>query len=156
MIKKISLVIGMILVFELLGGLSALLAGNIKGQYQELILPPGAFPGYIFGIVWPILYALLAWACFLILQTSAPLNLQKKALGWFGGQYLLNLLWSPVFFGLRSYWVGSAMIIVMDALVLVSLYVFFKLNKVAGLLLIPYLMWLFMATYLSIGVALLN
>ena len=69
---------------------------------------------------------------------------------------LTNFAWTPIFFGLKNIGLALAIIILLDILVLWNIIVFYKNSKPAGLILIPYLLWILFATYLNFGYFVLN
>lgn len=141
---------------EVLGSLSSLFAGNIKEIYNSLSLPPLAPPDYLFGIVWPLLYLLIAISGYLIYQSIAFKGEKTTSYLLFAVQLGLNFVWSIVFFGGNYYWVGVVIVIILDLVVLGCILQYYKVNWAASVLLIPYLIWILFATYLTIGVAVLN
>ena len=140
---------------ELVGALSAMLAGgNFSAFYQSLNQPPFAPPGWLFPVMWGILYALMGVSAFLIWESAS--FRKKTALILYGAQLFANFLWSPVFFGLRSL-VGAAIVVVaMLILVIAMIVAFFRIRRSAAYLNIPYLLWTMFATYLTVGVLVLN
>ena len=141
----------------LLGGLGAVVTTPaIKGWYSTLEKPPGVPPNAVFGPVWTALYSMMGISLALIWHRVEPGAQKKRALGLFLGQLILNLAWSPVFFGLH--WMGVALIII-AALLLLLPYSIIKIrsaDKLAGRLLIPYTIWVGYATYLNAGYWWLN
>ena len=137
------------------GGLSALLSGGM-GDYTNFVQPPLSPPGWVFPVVWTILYLLMGYASYRVLTADAPRDEIRKALTLYGVQLLLNFLWSPIFFGLGWYWVAFAELMLLWALVLLTIRAFNKIDNKASDLLLPYLLWLTFAAYLNFGVALLN
>ena len=131
---------------QIIGSLSALFAGDIKNIYNHLSLPPLSPPNYLFGIVWPVLYALIAISGYLIYRSSYSKH--DKTMNYF--------IWSIVFFNNLQYWIGVIIIVILDIIVLLCVTNFYKSSKLAAYLLIPYFIWILFATYLSIGVAILN
>ena len=93
-----------IVVVELIGSLSGLLAGNIKSIYTSLKLPPLSPPAAVFGPVWIILYLLIGVAGYLVIKDTTSRTQKTINLSLFGSQLLLNFIWSIVFFGGNSYW----------------------------------------------------
>lgn len=140
---------------ELVGALSAMLAGgNFSAFYQSLNQPPFSPPGWLFPVMWGILYALMGVSAFLIWESAS--FRKKTALILYGAQLFANFLWSPVFFGLRSL-VGAAIVVVaMLILVIAMIVAFFRIRRSAAYLNIPYLLWTMFATYLTVGVLVLN
>ncbi|WP_425270465.1 TspO/MBR family protein [Ligilactobacillus ubinensis] len=145
-----------IIVIEVIGSLSALFAGNIKTIYNSLNLPVLSPPDYLFGIVWPILYALIGIAGYLIYYT--PSIQQDKVINYvlFFSQLVINFIWSIIFFKYDAYWLGFAVIIILDLIVLVCIIHFYKTSPLASIMFIPYFVWIIFASYLTIGVAILN
>ena len=94
-----------IVVVELVGFCSSLLAGDIAGKYAMLNKAPLSPPGSVFGPVWIVLYLLMGIAIFLVLRTNTDDQLKRSALGLFVIQLLLNFLWSILFFGGYLIWI---------------------------------------------------
>lgn len=154
--KGIFSLIIFIVIVELLGSLSSAFAGNIKLKYNVLNLPPLSPPDYVFGIVWSILYFLIAVAGYLIIFSNrAPKRVKTVSSILFWLQLLLNFIWSIVFFNEHYIW-GSIIILILDIVVFLCIVFFRRINRLASNLLIPYLIWILFATYLTIGVAILN
>jgi tryptophan-rich sensory protein len=140
---------------ELVGALSAVLAGgNFSAFYQSLHQPPFAPPGWLFPVMWAILYALMGFSAFLIQESNS--FRRKNALLLYGAQLFVNFLWSPVFFGLQSLLGAVVVVAAMLLLVIAMLIAFLRIRPLAGYLNIPYLLWTVFATYLSVGVLILN
>ena len=93
-----------VVVVELVGFCSSLLAGDIAGKYAMLNKAPLSPPGSVFGPVWIVLYLLMGIAIFLVLRTNTDEKLKRSAAGLFVIQLLLNFLWSILFFGGSSFW----------------------------------------------------
>lgn len=134
----------------LLGTLSGALSGSGADNqwYQALEKSPLNPPGWVFGLVWPILYVLLGLSLAMVLHARGAGN-RTRALVLFGVQLLLNFAWSPVFFAWHQ--PGTALSII--AAMLVSCFVLiilvWRIRLVAGLLLYPYLAWLMFAGLLN-------
>ncbi|MGV0167159.1 TspO/MBR family protein [Furfurilactobacillus sp. WILCCON 0119] len=145
-----------IIAVEFIGILSSLFAGNIKAMYEGLNLPVLSPPSYVFGPVWTVLYALIGIAGYLLVYHSTSPKELRTNLFLFFGQLFLNFIWSIVFFGGSNYWVGVAIIIALVAVVFACINVFHKTSTLASYLLVPYVIWITFATYLTLGVAILN
>ena len=130
-------------------------APNIPTWYAALEKPALNPPNWIFGPVWTVLYILMGIALALVILESTKKS-KKKACLWFGIQLTLNLLWSLVFFGLQSPWLGVVVIVALITGIVLTIREFYRFNKYSAWLLVPYLAWVCFATYLTIGVALLN
>ena len=128
---------------------------NIPSWYAALEKPMLNPPNWVFGPVWSVLYTLVGVSLALVILKSRK-QVKKKAYYWFGLQLALNALWSLTFFGLHSPWLGVVVIIGLIASIILTIREFYGINKYAGWLLVPYLAWVCFATYLTIGVALLN
>lgn len=157
MIKKINWVQLIVIVFvtELVGLLSSLFSGTIGQIYTSFIKPPLSPPGWLFGVVWPVLYLLMGVAAYLIYQTLQTPE-RKKAITLYWIQLFVNFLWPIIFFRFEWYWISVAVILLLDILVSITTVRFYKIKKAAGYLMIPYLLWILFATYLNIGIAVLN
>lgn len=144
-----------VLITELIGLLGSLFSG-ITGQiYMSFVKPPLSPPGWLFGVIWPVLYLLMGIAAYIIYQkTQIPKRKKVTALYWV--QLFVNFLWPIVFFRFEWHWISVVVILLLDVLVLITTIWFYEIKKVAGYLMIPYLLWIIFATYLNIGIALLN
>lgn len=135
------------------GGLSALLSGGMSG-YADLIQPPLSPPGWLFPIVWSVLYLLMGYASYRVYISDSPQK--RQALLFYSAQLLLNFLWSPVFFGLGWLLAAFFILVALWVLILITANMFSKIDKLAGDLLIPYLLWVTFAGYLNFAFYLLN
>ncbi len=157
--KKINItaLVISIAIAELTGFLSALLSGNQSGAYNDFIQPPLSPPAIVFPIVWVILYAMMGAAAYFVWDSVRGSHKERMtALKFYFAQLFVNFLWSIVFFRFEAYWFAVAVIILLDLLVIITMLLFRNINRLAFWLMIPYLIWLLFATYLNIGVAVLN
>ena len=134
------------------GGLATLLSGGM-GNYRVMNQPPLSPPGWVFAVVWPVLYGLMGYASYLVLQGSGD---KKKAWIFYGAQLAVNFLWPIVFFRFELIGLALALLAVLWVLVLLTIREFSRINERAGDLLIPYILWLSFALYLNFGVYILN
>jgi tryptophan-rich sensory protein len=156
MIKKVMVFTLSIAVSFAAGAIGSLATiPNIPSWYAALEKPMLNPPNWVFGPVWSVLYTLVGVSLALVILKSGK-QVKKKAYYWFGLQLVLNALWSLTFFGLHSPWLGVVVIIGLIASIILTIREFYGINKYAGWLLVPYLAWVCFATYLTIGVALLN
>ena len=130
-------------------------APNIPTWYSVLTRPFLNPPNWIFGPVWSILYLLMGIALALVILETNKQS-KKHAYFWFGLQLILNTLWSLVFFGLHSPWLGVVVIIVLIISISMTIREFHRINRYSSWLLAPYLAWVCFAAYLTIGIAVLN
>lgn len=141
---------------EGVGLLSGLLAGNSGQVYQTINQPPLAPPGWVFPVVWTILYALMGIAAGLVYLNNGDERAKEQALTYYILQLAVNFSWSIIFFRFEAYALAVAVILLLDFLVIMTTRYFFNISRAAGWLMVPYLIWLLFATYLAIGVYLLN
>ena len=141
----------------LAGSLSGWLSNSGYGNdwFDGLSKPAFMPPGWVFGVVWPILYALLGFALALILA-EPPTDRRRKALFLFFAQLALNFAWSPIFFAAHAIQPALAVIVVMAGLAALAAGQFRRIRPLAGYLMLPYLMWLCLAAALNSAIGNLN
>lgn len=136
------------------GGLSGWISKNGMNLYETLNQPPLAPPGWLFPVVWTLLFVLMGVSSYRIAQSASP---QKKdALQLYGLQLIVNFLWSPVFFLMKQYLLALIILIILWLLILKMILLFRSIDPLAGRLQLPYLIWVSFAGYLNLGVWLLN
>ena len=141
---------------ELVGVLSGIIAGNSFSFYKEIVRPPFSPPGWIFPIVWIILYALMGISAYFIYTSKVTVRQKNFALAVYAIQLVVNFLWSIVFFRLEMVGLSVIIILLLLLLIVVMICVFYRIRPVAAYLNIPYLLWTAFASYLNIGVLILN
>lgn len=124
--------------------------------YDSLVLPTFTPPSYLFGIVWPILYAMMLAAAVIIIKRGWQTPGVRVASLVFIIQLALNLSWSPIFFGLHSIGVAAIVIAVLWLAIAANLLLFWRLSRLAGILLVPYLLWVSFALVLNFTIWHLN
>jgi len=146
-----------VVVIELLGGVSGWLSNSGYGNawFDSLEKPSFMPPGWAFGVVWPILYALLGIAVAMILA-EPPSPRRQAALTLFFIQLVMNFAWSPVFFALHDIKLAKVLIFAMAALAAAAGGQFTRLRPVAGVLMVPYILWLVFAATLNATIQQLN
>lgn len=122
-------------------------------DYNTLNKPILSPPSYIFPIAWTILYILMGIS-YSIIETKQQIDNQAKNIYY--TQLLVNALWSIIFFILKWRFISIIWILILLILVIYMTVIFYNKNKTSGLLQIPYIIWLIFATYLNIGVYILN
>ncbi len=137
------------------GGLSALLSGSMDG-FEALNKPPLSPPGWLFPVVWTILFLLMGLASYLVVVSDAPPEEIRKALRVYGVQLAFNFLWSIIFFRFEAYLFAFVWLLVLWVLIAITLLRFVRIRPLAGWLLVPYLLWVTFAGYLNFGIYLLN
>ena len=138
------------------GGIGALLAGGFSGSYEAMYKPLLSPPGWVFPVVWTLLYLLMGYASYLVYTSEASMPRKRRALTVYGVQLVINLLWPLFFFRLGWYTFAFIWLLLLIAAVLLCRMLFRYIEKRAGDLLLPYLIWLFFAAYLNLGVTILN
>lgn len=139
------------------GGLSAYVSGSGPDEwYQSLTKPAFMPPSWAFGVVWPILYLMMGVGAGLIWSKGVKNQVVRNAIVLFSIQFFLNLLWSPLFFGLHRIGWALVEIIVLWAAIALTLRAFWKVQPIASILLWPYLLWVSFATVLNATLYSLN
>lgn len=124
--------------------------------YNTLNKPFFTPPSWLFGPAWTVLYILIAVSAILIFRQGIKKVKVKEALKLFGVQLALNLIWSPVFFGLHNIFLSLVIIAVLLYLILLTIQAFSKIDKTASYLLWPYLAWVGYATVLNFSIWIMN
>ncbi|BHF82142.1 hypothetical protein SprV_0802527900 [Sparganum proliferum] len=112
-------------------------------------------PDWVFRPVWTILYALMGFASYLVIKEADRQDIWLP-LAVYGANLLLNWSWTPVFFGLHRLKTSTAIVFVTILSAVGCYYLFHKVNPTAGQLLLPYVLWLFLAFAVSVCTARLN
>ena len=141
-------------VVSVLGTLAT--APNIPTWYAGLVKPGFTPPNWVFGPVWTLLYAMMAFALWRILSLPGDRVGRKPAVTAFFVQLALNALWSWAFFGAHSPLAGLVVIFVLIVAIIATIRAFWALDHVAAYLLVPYLAWVCYATALTAAVWRLN
>ncbi len=138
------------------GGLSALLTMNSMESFENINQPPLSPPAWLFPVVWTILYILMGISAYLVTTSSATDKQKRNAFIVYGTQLFFNFLWSIIFFNREDYLFAFMWLVALWALILANIILFYRISKPAGLLLIPYLLWVTFAGYLNFAIYLLN
>ncbi len=153
--QQILGLIGGLLICYAVAALGALASFQAQSIYDELIQPVWAPPAWLFGPVWMVLYALMAVAVWLVWrQTQWPTN--RMALTWFLIQLVLNALWSWLFFAWLQGAGSFVNIVGLWLVILLTILAFWRFNRLAATLLIPYLLWVSFAAALNFAMWQLN
>lgn len=155
--KKFFQLLASVITCQLAGIIGAVFTiSAIPLWYNTLIKPSFNPPAWIFGPVWTILYTMMGVALFIIWTTKSKQKEKPAAILIFFLQLSLNTLWSPIFFGAQSPFMGLIIIILLWITILMTIIKFFKVSKVAGGLLVPYFLWVSFATILNFSIWQLN
>lgn len=135
------------------GALSALLTRNGMQTFASLNKPKLAPPGWLFPAAWTILYILMGIASYPVVTSRKP---NGAALITYGLQLIFNFFWSIIFFNLNLYLFAFIWLVILWILILKTAVKFYQISEPAGLLMIPYLLWVTFAGYLNLSIYLLN
>ena len=128
---------------------------STDGWYAALNKPSWNPPAWLFGPAWSLFYTLMAIAAWLVWRKGGW-KVQGKILGMFLLQWILNALWTPLFFGLHQPGIAFTEIILLWLAIAVTLVLFWRVSKIAGALLIPYWAWVTFAAVLNFTIWRLN
>ncbi len=140
----------------LVGTLSAWISRGAMESFDALNQPPLSPPGWLFPVVWTILYILMGIASYLVLISGRPQRMIDKALRVYGLQLGVNFFWSIIFFNWSKYLFAFFWLILLWILIYITIRRFYDISKMTGYLLAPYLVWVTFAGYLNLGVYWLN
>ncbi|MBQ3602648.1 MAG: tryptophan-rich sensory protein [Clostridia bacterium] len=154
MIKKVWVYVISVAAALLTGSVSALLTSGSMDIYSTVESPPLSPPGIVFPIVWTILFTLMGIsAARVYIANGYEWN---TSLTVYAVQLIVNFLWSIIFFNGRYFLFAFIWLLLLWALIIVMIKMFWKYDKPAALLQIPYLIWVTFAGYLNLGIYLLN
>ena len=152
-IRNKSALIISILIPLAVGSMSALFSGNML-SYSILDKPAFSPPGFIFPIVWTILYILMGISSYIVYSSNNPNK--PKALLIYGIQLFFNFCWSIIFFGLDLYLFAFIWLIALIFIIIIMIRQFYIVSPLAAYLQIPYLIWCIFAAYLNFSIFILN
>lgn len=140
----------------LAGGIASLVTSGAMSVFGELNQPPLSPPGWLFPVVWTILYILMGISSYLIYTSNAEPQQISDALTIYAAQLLVNFLWPTFFFNFGWYLFSFFWLLLLWVLVFLMIKRFYDISRLAAGLMIPYLVWLTFAAYLNFGVWWLN
>lgn len=129
---------------------------SVSWWYPMLHKPSFSPPAWVFGPVWIILYLLMGASLYLVWNKKPVKKGKSDALAIFVVQLILNVVWSYLFFGLRNPFLGLVDVLILWLSILFTFMKFVRIDKLAGYLLIPYLLWVAFAGILNLSIVLLN
>jgi tryptophan-rich sensory protein len=157
--KSYSIVrlIAAVLLCLIIGSAGSLVTTTGAGSwYESLEKPAFTPPNWVFAPVWTTLFILMGIALYLIWQSGTERREVQIALAVFGLQFALNVLWSFLFFGMQSPLLGLVDIVLLWILIAITIVLFYQIRRIAGYLLIPYIVWVTIATALNYSVYIMN
>lgn len=144
-----------ILIPVVLGAIIGFITSS-SNVYQEIIKPSFAPPSIVFPIVWTILYILMGISSYLIYESRPKDENRENALKIYIVQLVVNLIWPILFFIVKNYFISFVWLLLLIYLVLQMILNFYKINKTASFLQIPYLIWTIFAGILNMWIYILN
>lgn len=136
------------------GAASAFFTMNSMNVYKDLVKPSLSPPGWIFPVVWTVLFILMGISAYLVYISASPYR--NSALRIYVLQLLVNFFWSIIFFNLEMYLLAFIWLLLLAVLIVLMIASFARVNKAAAYLQIPYLIWVLFAGYLNLSIYLLN
>ncbi len=136
------------------GALASFLTQNSMAAYESVPKSALTPPSVAFPIVWSVLFLLMGISAAMVWKTDSPMK--KQALTVYGIQLAVNFFWSILFFNLQAYLFAFLWLILLWCLILAMIVLFYRINKAAGLLQIPYLLWVSFAGYLNCVIWIMN
>lgn len=152
--QAVGLLVWLLLVFAA-AAIGAFASASASEFYRDLVRPPWAPPGWLFGPVWSVLYALMGVAAWLVWRTRG-FDGARNALLLFVVQLAANALWTWLFFVWHQGGLAFAEIILLMALILATIALFWRVNRLAAVLLFPYFSWVSFASALTLSTWRLN
>lgn len=148
-IGKLAISIALCLSAGFIGSLFT--QASVNTWYQGLSKPWFNPPSYVFGPVWTVLYILMGVSFYLVWMKKSKVSIVLFAI-----QLALNVLWSALFFGLRSLFLSSIEIVILWSMIMFMMIYFYKVSRTAAYLLIPYILWVSFALVLNLSILFLN
>ena len=137
------------------GALAALLSGGMA-DYKTMNKPPLSPPGWLFPLVWTVLYLMMGYASYRVLTSDKDRMTIRRALYAYATQLIFNFLWPILFFGFGWILTSFFLLIALWILIYITLRLFSAIDEHAGDLLLPYILWVTFAGYSNLGIFLLN
>ena len=153
--KKIIKYIFYLITPLIVGFISSSFTSNYRDFYKTLIKPPLSPPGYLFGIVWTILFILMGISYFLLKIKTEGIDISDTDFFYYL-QLIINFFWSIFFFKNQALTFSFIWLLFLLVIVVITFFKFYKINKTSSYLLIPYILWIIFAGYLNLSIAILN
>ena len=148
--RHVPLIALIVVVTVLVAAGGALVSGGNSDPWYVALDKPGLTPpGYVFGLVWPLLYTLMAIGASMVLVKAGDFATASGALGVFFTQLMLNLSWSWLFFGFHAPIAALVVIVALWIMIALMIRAFARLSKAAACLQLPYILWVSFAAYLN-------
>ena len=152
--KKAKIYFFSILLSLTVGGLSALSSAGNMNIYDKITPPPLSPPGWLFPVVWTLLFTLMGISSALVFTQK---NTKKEdTLFVYAVSLVLNFSWSIFFFNMQAFIVSFILLVALWLSIIITMVKYYKLSKTAAWLQLPYLLWVTFAGYLNLAIILLN
>ena len=139
------------------GGISALLTAGSRGVYGTAQKPPLSPPSWVFPVAWTVLYILMAVSFAIVYnKRKHEPRMRRNAINIYALNLFFNFFWSIIFFDFNAYLLAFIWLLLLWLVIFVMLLNYYRTDKTAGLLLLPYLAWVTFAGYLNYGIWALN
>ena len=145
-----------VLIPLVIGGLSSLFTVGSMRDFAALDKPPLSPPGWLFPLVWTVLYILMGIASYIVVESGAKAEDKKRAFKTYFLQLGFNFFWSIIFFSFSAYEIAFAWLVALLVLIVVTTVDFYRIDRRAGILMLPYIAWVSFAGYLNLAIAYLN
>lgn len=137
-----------------IGVISAIITTSGMESFNKATKPPLTPPGFLFPVVWTILFILMGISAYIIYESDS--KHKSPALTVYATQLAVNFMWPIFFFFMQKYLLSFIWIVLLWALIIIMITLFAQINKLSAWLQVPYLLWVTFASYLTFGVYLLN
>jgi tryptophan-rich sensory protein len=141
--------VGWLAAVSIAAGTGAIASVDAAGFYTQLVRPAWAPPASAFGQVWTVLYVLMGISAWLVWRAQGDRRAKSSALAIFVVQLAANALWSWLFFAWRLGGLAFAEVLVLLALIAATVAAFWRISRAAGVMMLPYLAWVCLATALT-------
>lgn len=152
--KKAKPYVFSILLALTVGGLSALATANNMNIYDKITMPPLSPPGWLFPVVWTILFILMGISAALIFVSDSAQK--ESALFVYAVSLVLNFTWSILFFNMQAFILSFIVLVGLWVSIIITIVKYFTIDKTAAWLQLPYLIWVTFAGYLNAAIVILN
>ena len=152
--KKAKPYVLSILLALTVGGLSALATANNMNIYDKITMPPLSPPGWLFPVVWTILFVLMGVSAAIIFVSDSAQK--ESALFVYVVSLVLNFTWSILFFNMQAFILSFVVLVALWVSIIITIVKYFTIDKTAAWLQLPYLIWVTFAGYLNAAIVLLN
>ncbi len=149
--KRVCALVTAILIPLLIGGFSAFLTAGDMKIYETMKHPPLAPPGWLFPIVWTILYVLMGIASYYVYTSDTEPSRKRKALTIYAAQLIMNFFWPTLFFTYEHYLIAMIWLLAMWVLIIICGIRFFRIQRIAGLFMGVLFLWTTFAAYLNLA-----